>query len=208
MTAAIAGYRTAVLALLNDATSIIFTATDVDQAIRWALAEYSLHRPMIRTYAYDVVGTTNFHTMPAAFVTRHVTKVELYNSDPLQVLNLAFYAFYLDEQWVIETKSIIGNAEILTVYYSDVHTIDGLDSAAGTTVPAADETLLQIGAAGRAALMRAMNRIENIGMNPAETETYRKLAAEYSARFAVLLTVDPAPMIGLPDFPPDGKAVF
>ena len=210
MTAAIAGYRTAILALLADASKIIFTDNDVDQALRWALSEYSLHRPLIRTYDFDVLGTTAIHTMPADFVTHQITKVELWNSDPDSVTELSFYAYRPDEQWVINTRYQVGTGEILTVYYSAVHTVDSLDSASGTTVPAADETLLQVGAAGRAASMRAMNRVENIGMNPNEVQSYRQIAADYLSHFALLLSIDAGASVGLPDFPGDipSKLVF
>ncbi len=38
--------------------------------------------------------------------------------------------------------------EVLTVTYAHNHTIDNLDSAAGTTIPIEDEEYLCIGAAG------------------------------------------------------------
>jgi len=203
MTAAIAGYRTAILALLADAGNVIFTNLDVDQALRWALSEYSMHRPLIRTYQYSVLGTTAFHTMPTTFTTRQVTKVELWNALPDSVIELGFYAYRPDEQWVINTMFQVENGEVLTVYYSDIHQVDGLDAAAGTTVPAADESWLQVGAAGRAALMRAMNRIENIGMNPNEVLQYRQEAADYLSRFAYFVAGSSPGDVGLPDFPGD-----
>jgi hypothetical protein len=203
MTAAIAGYRTAILALLADAGKVIFTDLDMDQSLRWALSEYSIHCPLIRTYQYSVLGTTAIHTMPTTFITRQVTKVELWNLLPDCVTDLAFYAYRPDEQWVIETKYQYHTGDTLTIYYTDVHQVDGLDAAAGTTVLAADESWLQVGAAGRAALMRAMNRIENIAMNPTVTETYRKMAAEYSARFAYFVAGAGPGNIGLPYFPGD-----
>jgi hypothetical protein len=203
MTAAIAGYRTAILALLADAGKVIFTDLDVDQALRWALTEYSIHRPLIRTYQYSVLGPTAIHTMPLTFITRQVTKVELWNALPDSVIELGFYAYRPDEQWVINTRDHIQSGEVLTIYYTDVHQVDGLDLAAGTTVPAADESWLQVGAAGRAALMRAMNRIENIGMNQNEVQQYRQLAADYSARFAYFVAGSSPGNVGLPDFPGD-----
>src|SRR5450759_4960824 len=130
MTAAIAGYRTAILALLADAGNVIFTNLDVDQALRWTLSEYSMHRPLIRTYQYSVLGTTAFHTMPTTFITRQVTKVELWNALPDSVIELGFYAYRPDEQWVINTMFQVENGEVLTVYYSDIHQVDGLDAAA------------------------------------------------------------------------------
>ncbi len=207
---AIAAYRIAILALLADASKVIFTDNDVDQALRWALSEYSLHRPLIRTYQYSVDTTTAMHQLPADFITRHVTKVELWNSDPDSIVDLAFYAYYNDEQWMINTRFQVEAGEVLQISYSDVHFIDGLDAAAGTTVPDADETLLELGAAGHAALMRALNRVETINMNPDVVKTYRETAADYLSCFAGLLTIEPGAQVGLPEFPGDhpSKLVF
>src|SRR5450759_22853 len=121
MTAAIAGYRTVIHALLADAGKVIFTDLDMDQALRWALTEYSIHRPLIRTYQYSVLGTTSIHTMPLTFITRQVTKVELWGVVPDDAIDLSFYAYRPDEQWVINTKLPVENGEVLTIYYSDVH---------------------------------------------------------------------------------------
>jgi len=200
---AIAAYRTSILALLADAGKVVFSDNDVDQALRWALSEYSYHRPLIRTYQYSVIGSTATHELPADFVTREIVKVELFNANPDQVIELEQYSDRPDEQWIIHTKNTIANAQVLTVYYSVVHQVDGLDSAAGTTVPTDDEILLELGAAGHAALMRATNRAETINMNPGVVDAYRALALDYTARFSVLLSVQGGPRTGLPDFPGD-----
>jgi hypothetical protein len=199
----LAAYRTAVLALLMDAAKVNFTDLDVDQALRWALAEYSNARPLIRTYQFSVLATTGEHELPSDFATRQIVNVQLWNSDADSVVDLEYYAYLLDEQWIIHTKYQVHAGEVLQISYSIVHEIDDLDAAAGTTVPDADETLLQIGAAGHAALMRSLNRVETINMNPEVVKAYRETAADYLARFAGLLHIYPGVSFGLPDFPGD-----
>ena len=108
-------------------------------------------RPLIRTYQFSVDATSAVHVLPADFITRHITKVELYNADPDLIIELTHYAYNRDEQWIVETQFAVDAGEVLQISYSAVHTIDDLDSAAGTTVPDADETLLELGAAGHAA---------------------------------------------------------
>ena len=199
---AIAAYRTAMLALLSDATNVIFSADNVDQALRWALAEYSLRRPLIRTYQFSVDSSTGIHNLPVDFITRHITKVELYNADPDAITECAFYAYIRDEQWVVETSREVAAGSVLQISYSVVHQVDGLDSAAGTTIPAADETLLQTGAAGRAALMRALDRIETINMNKGVVSEYRALADQYLRTFTDLLALRSGVVFSpIPDFP-------
>jgi len=199
---AIAAYRTAILALLSDATNVIFSADNVDQALRWALAEYSLRRPLIRTYQFSVDASTGIHSLPADFITRHITKVELYNADPDAITECAFYAYIRDEQWIIVTSREVAAGSVLQISYSAIHQVDGLDSAAGTTVPDADETPLETGAAGRAALMRSLDRIETINMNKDVVAMYKALGEQYLISFAQVLFVrDGVIFSPVPDMP-------
>jgi hypothetical protein len=198
---AIATYRIAVSTLLYDPSNVIFTTAEIDQALCWALLEYSYKRPLVRTYDYSVIGKTTIHTLPADFVTRQITMVELWDSDPEKIYELTAYCYIKDEQWVIETRSEMKTGDVLQISYSTVHQIDGLDSAAGTTIPLADETLLEIGAAGHAAQMRSAGTIESVNMNAGVNRDYRQISLDYLARFTVLLFPEPGAAIVLPDFP-------
>jgi len=198
---ALASFRTSVLALLSDPSNAIFNMNDVDQALRWALSEYSLRRPFIRTYQLSVDATTGVHVLPADFITRHITKVELYDEDPDSIADLTFYAYQRDEQWVVETRFEVSAGEVLQISYSTIHTIDDLDAAAGTTVPTTDEPLLQVGAAGRAAQMRSLDRIETINMNKDVVQMYKLLAADYLFFFSQYSVKEPGIILALPDFP-------
>ena len=198
---ALAVFRTSVLALLSDASNAIFSNNDVDQALRWALSEFSARRPFIRTYQFTVDATTGVHFLPADFIARHITNVQLYDEDPDDIVDLAYYAYQCDEQWIVETNYEVNSGKVLQISYSAIHTIDNLDSAAGTTLAAADEPIIHVGASGRAAQMRALDRIETINMNPDVVKMYKLLAAEYLSSFAAFLTIDPGVRICLPDFP-------
>jgi hypothetical protein len=151
---ALASFRISVLALLCDPTNAIFSNDDVDQALRWSLAEYSLRLPLIRSYYFTVEETTTVHVLPTDFVTRHITNVTLYDEHPEDMIFLEHVAYMLDEQWVVETIDQISAGEVLQISYSAIHTIDDLDAAAGTTLPLADEPLIHIGAAGYAMQMK------------------------------------------------------
>lgn len=204
----LAAYRTAVLALLCDASAQIFSNNDVDQALRWALSEYSVRRPLIRTYQFSVDDTTSTFLLPADFITHHITKVELYDEDPDQIADLPFVASYIDEQWVIHSLDYeIAAGGVLTIYYSDVHTIDDLDSSAGTTVLAVDETLLQTGAAGHAAQMHALSKVETLNLNDGVIKLYEELAAKYLSSFRTYLTKEDGVSVAAITFP-DINMVF
>jgi hypothetical protein len=198
---AIASFRTAILALLIDPNKTIFTNNDVDQALRWALLEYSSRRPLIRTYDFTVDATTGIHNLPADFITRHITKVELWAENSDDKLDLTYYAFYRDEGWMIQTQYQVEAGEILEISYSAVHQVDGLDSAAGTTVPLADEPLLHIGSAGHAAQMRSMSRVETINMDSNVVRDYRLMAADFLSQFTSGLFPEPGVRFASLDFP-------
>jgi hypothetical protein len=198
---ALSAFRTSVLALLSDASNAIFSNNDVDQALRWALSEFSARRPFIRTYQFTVISTNGVHNLPADFTTRHITNVELYDEDPDSIVDLVYYAYQRDEQWIVQTKYDVSAGEVLQISYSVIHTIDGLDSAAGTTLATSDEPFIHFGAAGRAAQMRALDRIETINMNPDVVQKYKLLAADYLSSFASFLIIEPGIRICLPDFP-------
>ncbi len=186
-------YRTKVLAILDDASSTKFSANQVDQAIRDALKEYSNAFPIERSYSYDCDGLDRI-VLPADFTAMHVHKVELIPSGDAQadltVSNeILFIAYYTDEQWVIETpgRTIPADRTII-VYYTSAHFIDGLDSAAGTTIPDTDDELLSIGAAGYALLSRGVNRSEANVYDEDTLSDLQSLAQKYLADFHAMLS--------------------
>jgi hypothetical protein len=189
---AIASYRTQILALLFDPALAIFSNDNCDSALRVALLEYSARYPLIRTYQFMVDAATSIHNLPADFITRQIVDVELYDADPDLIKHVPYYAFYRDEGWIVQTvQGDIAAGEVLQISYSDIHQVDGLDAAAGTTVPDADETLLVVGAAGHAAQARAMGTVEIITMNKYVVRDYRLLASDYLTKFVQFLSRPP-----------------
>jgi len=180
---AIATYRTAVLALLDDVSKTRYTDAQVDQGIRLALMEYTRAKPVIASYIVSCDGTEDLE-MPADFSAAFITNVELWNATPDLIEAIPFYAYKRDFQWIIHTVGIAYSASyVLVVTYSSSHYIDGLDSGAGTSIPDEDEQVLEIGAAGFAALSRSSSRAETINMQPAVSAQVAKVADNYLAQF-------------------------
>jgi hypothetical protein len=190
---AIAGFRTKVLAILDDASNTKFSNNQVDQAIRDALKDYSNAFPLERTYSYDCDGEDRI-VLPADFVAMQVVRVELIPSgdsqDDLTKSNqLPFCANYSDEQWVIETPGrTIPIGRTVVIYYTGPHFIDGLDSAAGTTIPDTDDEIFSLGAAGYALLSRGVNRSEANVIESSTTDTLQALAQKYLTNFRGFLS--------------------
>jgi hypothetical protein len=202
---ALAAFRTAVLALLDDPTSARYSSAQIDQALRWALNEYATARPLINTYQLDSTGYALI-ILPSDFTARYITKVELYNEDPDQVEELAHYAYLRDNGWALET---IGRSlpvgEVLTITYATSHSIDDLDGAAGTTLPSEDEVIVQVGAAGYAAQMRASSRAESVNLQVGLSKQLLEVAGLLMAAFrAAIRPLAEARIIAPGNFPVEG----
>ena len=180
---AIATYRTAVLALLDDPAKTRYTEACVDQGLRMALMDYTRLRPLSISTVLETDGNRVL-SLPADLSAAFITQVELENPNPDLTTPIAFHAYRRDEQWEIDTAPACYPAgKTLIVTCSSPHTIDGLDNAAGTTIPPEDEPLLQIGATGYAAMARSSSRAETVNLQLEVSAALLKLAAAFLARF-------------------------
>ena len=180
---AIAVFRTAVLALLDDPTNVRYTSAQVDQGLRQALQEYSLANPRAALYNVDGNGNYRFE-LPADFQPIQITGVELHDATANPQCPILFYAYNQDSQWIMETKdTLVKVGQSIDISYGAYHTIDGLDSGAGTTIPAEDEAALEMGAAGFAAIMRAVSRSESVNLQPDVTKALLDLSVAFLEAF-------------------------
>jgi hypothetical protein len=194
MALAIADYRTRVLDLLDDVTSLRFTDQQIDADIWQALLHFDRARPLVRTYNLDATGYQVL-TLPADFDASTITRVQLYSLTSVQAfLDVYFKAMRIDEQWVIETTlGTYAVGQILVVTYVGRHTIDGLDGGAGTTIDSDD--LLVLGSAGFAAQSRAVSRSESINMQPGVQAQLAESAKTYLGLFLNGLRRDGGPVM-------------
>jgi hypothetical protein len=189
---AIAGFRTIVLNLLNDSALTYFTNDNCDYALRLALEEYTRARPLVNSYILDCTGDQEI-TFPADFAANFIVKVELYDVDPDNIVEIPFQAYQRDSDWIVRTTTgAYAAGEILIVTYSTGHTIDGLDSAAGTTIPSEDERIIQIGGAGFASQLRFASQVEPININDDVVQHYKELADYYLRLFHKCLETVPS----------------
>jgi hypothetical protein len=127
---------------LNDPDNDRFTDDQVDAALRWALVQYNLYRPLIATYSLNTDGKHTIE-LPDDFNATHIIKVELFNDNIDLIRELAYYAWKVEEAWFVQTAGeTVPVDNVLTITYSAPNTIDDLDGAAGTTVPLEDEHLV------------------------------------------------------------------
>lgn len=203
-TMALADYRTATLAALDDASQARFTNAQIDAALRWALDVYTKYRPLVKEYNLDTDGNAVME-LPDDFDAIKIIKVELDATDIDDIREITYYAYIRDEAWWLETvKETIAADEVLNITYSARHTIDDLDSAAGTTIPTEDEHLVVTGAAGFALQQRASSRLETTNLNDDTIQRMVQLANTEITYFMAALTChNSAGTVALPAVPTD-----
>jgi len=163
-------YRTDIRQMLDDVNTDRYPLAIIDESIELALLQYSRRKPLLRTYSLDSTGSKRI-TLPADLEAMAIVDVEWVTSLADFNDRIAFYATKPDEQWVIETPgNLIPLGEVLSIHYHALHTIDGFNGAAGTTVLEQDEELVEIGAAGYACIARATQLVETNNLNPLESK--------------------------------------
>ena len=162
---AIAAFRTAILKLLDDASSTRFTSAQVDQALIAVLNEYNRIKPLVSTYNVDGTGEYIIE-MPADFQPIHVIKVELHDENTLPQLELKFQTFTQDSQWFIELTDTAVSSTRRWISPTPPPTPLTAWKAQPAQQFRPDEPALQAGAAGYAAMFRAVSRAESVNLQP------------------------------------------
>lgn len=184
----LAAYRTAIAIKLDDTGNTRFSTTQIDDALRGALIEYSRLVPIERTYILDTTGKARM-SLPVDFIAAAITKAEYEpnSTDYTYKSSVPFRAAFEDEGWWVEVYETDGDLipadQVISLTYAMLHQIDGLNGAAGTTVYPRHEQYLVMGAAGYALLSRATSRIEAINLNPEVAAEMRQQANAYLSEF-------------------------
>ncbi len=180
--------RARVASLLKDAGHALWTTGELDDAIRRALHRYSEMRPQ------ELVAT-----LTLADAGREIPLTGI--SGLLRPLRV-WYPYSASEpgyppRWVpwdlhgpatlfLDVAEEPQAGEEVRLFYAALHTIEGLDAAAATTVPLDDEETIVLGAAGYAALARAAYATEAVTLSRETAAQWRAWAearlAEFEAR--------------------------
>jgi hypothetical protein len=165
MPATLSSFRDRVEVALMDTSNEIWSTTVLEEAIRQALAEYS------KVYPRRVIGMVTLAAsgrevdISSLSGVLRVVRVWLpYTAaSPEDPPNQRYFEHWRDQQklW-FKDEPEPASGEVLRVFYTAMQTLDDLDSAAATTFPDDDETLLVLGASGYAASSRAVDLLEQV----------------------------------------------
>jgi hypothetical protein len=196
MPTTLAEYTTSVSQFLFDTGLDVWPAAAIEDAIRHALADYSLAWPCTRQAV--MIALADGRQVALNEIDALLAVMDVYwpfdSSADQQPANqaLGWYLYWDDGQPVIQigfdgcAAPKAGDEILLT--YTTPHTIVGLDSAAVTTVHPSHILHIVRGAAAYAALSRTADLAETQGRAAVSAETLRRMADYSMIQFKTWLT--------------------
>jgi hypothetical protein len=176
MSATLATLRDRVEQILMDSGNAIWSTGDVDEAIRQALAEYSKIRPLQAVTTVNVAATA--HELDISTVTGLIGVLRVWcpytAADPEDPPSWRDFEHWTDLD-ILYFPDEVEAGDVARIFYDKVQALKDLDSAAATTFPDEDESLLATGAAGYAALSRALDLGEQVTLDrdvPTKAKTW------------------------------------
>lgn len=200
--------RPRIAAVLGDSSNLRYSTDLLDEALRVVIESYSLAYPQIKTAVHTATaGRTQ--TLTTFTDLQHIIRI-YYPYDSSDEIHLpygyGYYYFWQDgapRLDLFNTPTIPQAGDLIVIEYSAPHTLEGLDTAITTTIPAQHFTPLVHAAAGEAAAIRAQNMVEAYGQRSDETKKLAEWAAGKKAAFQTFLdslvhTPPPGPPLQLP----------
>ena len=166
MAITLASLRDRVEQILMDSGNAIWATGDIDEALRQALAEYSKIRPLAEVGTITVSTAT--HELSITTLTGLIGVSRVWcpytAASPEDPPEWVAFEHWVDEV-VLYFPDELTAGKVARIFYDKVQTLDDLDSASATSFPAEDETLIATGAAGYAALSRALDLGEQVTLD-------------------------------------------
>jgi hypothetical protein len=169
----LAQLRDRVEQILVDLTNAIFSTTLIDECLRQALDQYNQASPMANETVLVLPGDGREIALDSLSNLAQVTDVwwpydSAATSETWPPNRVTGYRVYWDDARPVLFLDILAGeqpqaSDEVRVWYVARHAIQDLDSAAATTLPLEHETMLAIGAAGHAAMSRALDLLETAG---------------------------------------------
>lgn len=189
----LAQIRDRVELVLADTGNLIYSTAELDEAIKAAVHEYTAVYPMLKED--DITLAADGREVSLSTLTGLVSVVEVWwpydaaDWPPNRVkiwkqVDLAGVPYlYFSDIYGSEPQS----GEKVRVWYTVLHTLNGLDSATVSTVRADHENWIVTGAAGKAAMTRVVELEETTDVDVYVVESLRAWARTKLREFFVAL---------------------
>lgn len=166
---------------LDDAGNAIWSTDEIDRAITRALVEYSKVNPLRAVTTIDVPSETwEFDLsglLRVAMVWWPYTAAE-----PEYPPNWVKFRVWADTLY-LQTEDEPQLGDVIRLYYLKQQTIEGLEGATATTVPADDEEMIILGATAYAALEKARMAIGTVSVSQETPDHWREWGKERLLEF-------------------------
>jgi hypothetical protein len=188
-------FRAHALTILGDLAGNRYSDTLLNEAVRLALSEYSLVCPNISTTAFTVPVSGKVQNITGLSNFQFFTRVQ-WPSDPDPQANLILTwqsAFDGEIPQIRFLRDTPQAGDILSLTYTALHTISGLDGAVNTTLPAAHTSQIALGTAAHAAIIRSTQISEQMSSRVSNSTQLANWGRERLAEFhhdLVLLALD------------------
>jgi len=173
-----------VQALLGDDGTIFTTAT-ITAAARKALATYNQYLPTNAGTLIDAVtDQLEYELTDEDPLATGILDILEQDSDQQEMdISITFDQYHEDNRIFFRLRSPLTTGKTIIARYNIPQTINGLDSATETTIPAWMNDILITGIAGEALRSRAYARVEKINLNKDVSENYKALAKEFLSEY-------------------------
>jgi hypothetical protein len=172
---ALAGIRDRIEEMLVDSGNAIWTEDTIDEAVRLALDQYNLVKPLNMETVITLPGDGREIALSGVAGLLNVLDVWWpYDSDAAAETwppnRVRGWRHWWDDNQVVLFLEILDGAqpktdEELRLWYAKEQTIQDLDSADSTTLRGDHESIIVLGAAGHAAMSRTVEMIEEAGID-------------------------------------------
>ena len=157
----------AVESLLKDSANDYWSAAEIQDAIEWAIAEYSYRMKRRLKATMDDVDGSREYDLSSITGLIDVTKVwwPYDSTDPDHPPNWVPWYMLDDDTLYLDVDTEPDGTQVIRIFYTAQHTLDGLDAASSTSIDDMGCELLIVGAAGRCVLMKSRDVIDAINVS-------------------------------------------
>jgi hypothetical protein len=189
----LAQLRDRVAATLQDSGNTRWSTDDIDEALRHALEQYSRRNPNHVIGTITLTATGREISLSSLNGLLRVEKVwwDYDSTAPGYPPHWRQFEVWPGGILYIDDESEPQNGDVVRIWYTQKHTLNGLDGATTTTLPDEDVGYLISGAAHLAALSRAIELSETLNVDDEVVARLRKYADEMGQNFRFGVSLRP-----------------
>jgi hypothetical protein len=166
-------------------TGTLFTTATITAACRQALKDFNLRAPVFHGELVDAVSEQKDYVLDTIIFENliNVIDVLLWDDGGDDYEPLLFDHYFEDAAPIIRLRTPRTDGEFLVVRYTMPYTVNGLDSAVESTLPAFYDPILLDGVCYWTLQIRGVSRIESINLSQGQPQNYDNLQNVYKEAF-------------------------